>query len=370
MKTLKTFLILGISSVVLFACKRDDLQPTSYTLQLELIKSQYKEIALNRAKQYNDSLIKFQNAATAFSSLPVVGRHNMAKESFKGLQKAFFGSMIYASDQGALASLFGDYSSLYAPNNNIEFIDYTSQYPNSGIVNDPNIGVDQVSLQIAEDAGGPYDRLFALQPIEFMLWGEDLFANSGGQRPHFDYSTAANFERRKAIMKSMVDVFTTRAKNLQNETNYRISVESESAKTFYKNLIGAMQYTLAVFLSKEVIERGRVNELEGYELSPFADETNQIILHVLKELRFCLTADQPNEVETGYFLLNLFNEMDEVSANRLMDVLDQLILSVSTSQTPFDQLIKSSAGKEILVSWEAKLNEISGLLWIFKNRIP
>lgn len=370
MKTLKTFLFLAITASALFSCKRDDVQPTSYSLQLELIKKQYKEIAYNRAMQYRDSLAKFQSSATAFANLPIIGRHNSAKESFKGLQKAYYASMVYSSNQGALGTLFGDIRSLYAPNINISFVDYTSQNPSAGIVNDPNVGVDQGSLQVAEASGGPNDRLFAFQPIEFMLWGEDLSNTSGGQRQHFDYSTANNFERRKAVLKSSVDVFTSRAYSLMNETNYRLTIESESSRSFYKNLIGAMQFTLVDFLSNQVIQPSRTTGNEGYELSPYGDETNAILVHVLKEIRFCLTDEDAVQVQTSYFLLDLFKEMDEEKANSFVENLDQIILSISNTKTPFDQLMKTNSGKDILGTWHASFATLSALLEEFKKKVP
>jgi putative iron-regulated protein len=89
------------------------------------------------------------------------------------------------------------------------FIDYTSQTPSGGIINDaaqyPNIS--PVVLATADEKGGIENLSTGFHAIEFLLWGERPQPDQGpGTRPYTDYAdggTAANQARRRLYLQTV-----------------------------------------------------------------------------------------------------------------------------------------------------------------------
>ncbi|HEX5655855.1 MAG TPA: imelysin family protein, partial [Polyangiales bacterium] len=94
------------------------------------------------------------------------------------------------------------------------FIDSTRDDPAAGIVNDPSAEISPASLTAINAARGEAEISTGYHAIEFLLWGQDD-ATPGlgaGKRASTDYTTAANFERRKQYLTVVTDLLLT---NLQ-----------------------------------------------------------------------------------------------------------------------------------------------------------
>ena len=89
------------------------------------------------------------------------------------------------------------------------FIDYTTQTPNGGIINDPTT-YPQLSVMVlatADEKGGLESLSTGFHAIEFLLWGERPDPTKGpGTRPYTDYvdgGTATNQGRRRTYLQTV-----------------------------------------------------------------------------------------------------------------------------------------------------------------------
>lgn len=87
------------------------------------------------------------------------------------------------------------------------YIDYVQGDPNSGMINDLTTypSITKTAIFDANGSGGETDVRVGYHAIEFLLWGQDLYADSPGRRPFTDYSTAKNAARRAAYLQIVTD---------------------------------------------------------------------------------------------------------------------------------------------------------------------
>ena len=80
------------------------------------------------------------------------------------------------------------------------YIDYVSDDPNAGVINNGG-PIDAATLESLNEQGGEANIATGYHAIEFLLWGQDLNDNGPGERPYTDYvtdgsGTATNQDRR------------------------------------------------------------------------------------------------------------------------------------------------------------------------------
>jgi putative iron-regulated protein len=88
------------------------------------------------------------------------------------------------------------------------YIDYTVGAESAGIVNHPN-EYPAITSQLLADANekdGEANIATGYHAIEFLLWGQDLSESGPGARPHTDYSTAPNAERRREYLRVVTEL--------------------------------------------------------------------------------------------------------------------------------------------------------------------
>lgn len=363
MKTLKTSFFLGLGTIVIMtSCKKEGLEPSRYTLELEIIKKQYAAIVENKIDAMVDSMDVFTKSAADFANLPIAGRFNYARNKFYPAQRAFMASLMYASNSGALSSLTGGFMDRNVSNLNYGFIDYTAGNSGSGIVNNTTINLDYGSLILAEQNGVAEDRVSAIQCLEFLLWGEDLYTASEGQRTHYDYVNTANYERRKTFLHTTSGIFSSLLKNGIDKTSYRAKLNTESGRDFTINFINAISNFYGKFLAEEMIGKAVSTGNEGYELSPFADQTNDLLVHLFNELQYLMQHEDTFEGETEYYLMNLFEDVDAERAEKLKSLINETETLVKGIGMVFDQAILNAAGKDVLNKVKSNCTQISDIL--------
>lgn len=92
-------------------------------------------------------------------------------------------------------------------------IDYVQGDANAGLINDP-VQFPTISKQVLQDdngKGGETDVKVGYHAIEFLLWGQDFYADSPGKRPYTDYvtgtgGTAKNQARRAQYLQVVTDL--------------------------------------------------------------------------------------------------------------------------------------------------------------------
>ena len=149
------------------------------------------------------------------------------------------------------------------------YIDYVqdaagSQVQNVGVINDlknyPTISEDV----LLEDngKGGETDVKVGYHAIEFLLWGQDFYADSPGKRPYTDYvkgGTAQNPERRAQYLKITTDLLV---KDLQ-----AVKAQWETTGAYRKDFTAAANVTQS--LTNMMLGMGKLTkgELSGERMT-------------------------------------------------------------------------------------------------------
>lgn len=96
------------------------------------------------------------------------------------------------------------------------YIDYVEGDAKSGMVNDlityPKINKEVIFTE--NGSGGETDVRVGYHAIEFLLWGQDLYADSPGKRAFTDYTTAKNATRRATYLQVVTDALVESLKKV------------------------------------------------------------------------------------------------------------------------------------------------------------
>ena len=120
------------------------------------------------------------------------------------------------------------------------YIDYTVDDASSGIINDTSVTIDAETLMSLNEQGGEENIATGFHAIEYLLWGQDLSADSAGTRPFTDFvtdgsGTAANQDRRALYLETVSSLMIEHLQEVEaawatDSENYRsefLAMDSE-----------------------------------------------------------------------------------------------------------------------------------------------
>jgi putative iron-regulated protein len=234
-------------------------------------------------------------------------------------------------------------------------IDYVEGQPDAGIINQSDAypyvsGIEILKLNVDPDGGT--NGLTGWHAIEFLLWGEDRFEDSAGQRPVSDFTTDENAERRMDYLRS-----ATRLLN-----NHLYTVVEDWKGESYDNFLGIflmdepsviLKRTLRgmlVLSGEEMAEVRILKALDGGtemdEQSGFSDTTHLDFLANLRGIQNLFEGHYMSlrgEVYKGPGFHELFASVDAENAGIMKAELAKAFQLVKELPTPFDQVIASDA---------------------------
>lgn len=227
------------------------------------------------------------------------------------------------------------------------YIDYVESMPAAGIINNPQMFPTITKQLIADqnEEGGEANISSGYHAIEFLLWGQDLSDAGPGARPFTDYTTLANFERRKqylvAATELLVDDLTAVTQAWAPDAdNYRADFEAGGIDSVQKMLFG-MGSLAGAELSGERMSVALVNREQEDEHSCFSDNTH-------RDLRGNAVGIQNvylgmYESTDGQGIEDLVRAKDAALADRLSSELAASIAAIEAIPAPFDQAILDDA---------------------------
>lgn len=187
------------------ACSKEDVIPG--TTQREVVLN-YTTIV---SASYTDAIIGVQSLKTtidAFVKAPSATGLEACKTAWINARPAYLQTEAYRFYGGPIdaspAELEGEINSWPLDE---AYIDYVSGDANSGMINDLKTypTITKTAIFNANGSGGETDVRVGYHAIEFLLWGQDLYADSPGRRPFTDYTTAPNAARRAAYLQIVTD---------------------------------------------------------------------------------------------------------------------------------------------------------------------
>jgi len=162
------------------------------------------------------------------------------------------------------------------------YIDAVEGNPDAGIINDPvrYPNLEGSVLTWLNERGGEANVSIGWHAIEFLLWGQDLYADGPGRRSHEDYvaGTGRNAERRSEYLLRIADLLVEHLVQVKeawapNAPNYRAAFEREAHQSI-RNIITGMTVLSGFEMSGERMAVAYETRDQEEELSCFSDTSH------------------------------------------------------------------------------------------------
>ena len=307
---------------------------------------------------YQDSLTTattLKEEVDAFLANPNEDTLQAAKDAWLAAQEPYGQTEAYRFYGGPIDDADGPEPLLNAWPLDEAYVDYVEGAPEAGIINSPDSypTVDKELLISLNEAGAEENISTGYHAVEFLLWGQDLSAETAGQRPVSDYTTAEHAERRAAYLFAATDLLVEDLSMLveawkPDADNYRAEFLAMNPDEALTNIMTGIGVLAKSELAGERIFTAYDNQNQEDEHSCFSDNTHRDIITNLQGIenvyRGSYTRLDGSVVEGA--------GLEEVvaAANPELDAQMQTLLETSRAQAqnlpvPFDQAIVDEASR-------------------------
>ncbi len=230
------------------------------------------------------------------------------------------------------------------------YVDYVEGDPDAGIINNtedyPEITKDLlISLN---EVGAEENISTGYHATEFLLWGQDLYEDSAGQRPVSDYTTAPNADRRGQYLLIAGDLLVENLDDLvqqwdlNNEDNYVWTLHDGPADVALTNMLTGIGVLSKSELAGERMFTAWDNQDQEDEHSCFSDNTHRdIITNFMGVQNVYLGRYEriDGTVIEGEGLASLFEEVAPELNVEMLELLELAAQQVNDILVPFDRAI-------------------------------
>ena len=308
---------------------------------------------------YVDSLgaaTKMRNKIEAFLTDPTEQGLQAARESWISARLPYLQTEVYRFYDGPIVDKDGPEGLLNAWPMDEAYIDYVQGMPESGIINDrasyPEISRDLLIALNEKD--GEENISCGYHAIEFLLWGQDLRVDGPGNRPHTDYTGAANADRRKQFLSVTVTLLLENLQSLVKEwapsrKNYRAAFVSGDASTSIRKILSGMTLLSGFELAGERLLVAYESRAQEDEHSCFSDTTHNDAIYDITGLINVWSGLYQRADGTkikGPGIRSLASGKDPELAEKLHSTLISSLASARDIPRPFDQAILAEEGSD------------------------
>ncbi len=359
------------------ACQKDD---NNAQIQLQTTKKEVIETYANIVyASYSDSYDKANDLLTkvnSFIATPTQANFELCRQAWKDAR------IPYGQTEG-----YRFYGGFIDGDNGVEglvnswpmdegYIDYVEGDANAGIINNTSLfpTITKVILTDLNGNGSETNIATGYHAIEFLLWGQDLFANSAGQRPFTDFvsgngSTAKNQNRRREYLKVVTELLVENLAQLKaawqpNSNNYR---KKFTENTNYDATIGSILRGICI-LSKGELAGQRMtvaltNQDQEEEHSCFSDNTHidiQMNFKSIQNIYFGTYKTVNGQIITGKSLKDMIAAADNTKSTAVLSTFTDTEKLVNAIPSPFDQAILNDAkNNNVIANSINKLKKLS-----------
>lgn len=355
----KIFLITVTTAIALAACKKKTdgtSTPDQYADQKNQVKATYADLAF---AVYDDALVdavELQTAIHNFVDNPTQSGFENAKTKWLESRESYGQSEVFRFAEGPIDNITdGPEGLINSWPLDEAYIDYVQNDANAGIINKVSTfpTIDASLLVNANTSGGETNISTGYHAIEFLLWGQDLYANSAGQRPYTDYvtdgsGTHSNQVRRGTYLTVVTDLLVDALTQVRNAwdpagtNNYRSTWLAMSNADVLHKMFNSLIVLSGDELSGERIRVAYDNEDQEDEHSCFSDNTHRDLALNAQGMYNLYTGTYVRTDGTtvqGYSISDLITAMVPAHNTQMISLLDASKLAISNIEIPFDQAI-------------------------------
>lgn len=307
---------------------------------------------------YEDSLttaVTLQEAIAEFVAAPSAETHQAAKDAWLASNEPYGQTEAYRFYGGPIDDENGPEGLLNAWPLDEAYVDYVEGVADAGIINNvtdyPTI--DRELLISLNEVGAEENISTGYHAIEFLLWGQDLSADSNGARPYTDYltdgnSTAANQARRAEYLTITAELLVEHlgdmvaAWDADSSDNYRAEFLALSADDSLQMVLTGLGVLSKSELAGERMFTAYDNQDQEDEHSCFSDNTHRDIITnnqgIVNVYRGSYTRLDGSEV-SGPAIADLVEALNPDLNADMQALLDQSMAQAEGIHVPFDQAI-------------------------------
>jgi putative iron-regulated protein len=254
------------------------------------------------------------------------------------------------------------------------YIDYTVTAPNAGIIND-EVDFPQITREVilgANEKEGKKTISTGFHAIEYLLWGQDLYADSPGRRSYLDYVESAagpgmRAVRRRQYLRLLVDLLVQHLQILTSEwaphqpTNYRARFLALPADQALTKVFAGLGNFSSAELSGERLLVPYATKSQENEQSCFSDTTHLDLVRNETGIQdVCLGSylSVSGVAVHGQGLIALLEDANPKLAAELRHQLETTVSALKAIPPPFDQAILGDDSKPGRVAIKKSLDAL------------
>ena len=364
-------LAVAIGAGLLAACKKtDSVSPgaTTAALRTQAV-AQYATIVQASYEDARDGAVNLRTTLAAFVAAPSAAGLTAARNAYIAARAPYEHTEAYRFYGGPIDGADGPEGLMNGWPMDESYVDYVvsdstggvKHYTTTGIINNasayPSLTKD-VLAGLNEGGGNETNISCGYHAIEFLLWGQDLYADSPGRRPYTDYlagagGTAANQARRGQYLLALADLLVDDLNQVlaqwqPNQSNYRkafVAMPADSALTRIFNGLG--QFDKGELYGERMQVAYNTRDQED-EHSCFSDQTHNDFIwgqQSIDDVYYGRYTRPDGTVLDGVGMDDVVREKSATAETSMETALTNAKNAMAGIHPPFDQEINHDAGR-------------------------
>jgi putative iron-regulated protein len=232
---------------------------------------------------YDDALNSagaMQVAIQAFIAAPGPATQKAAQDAWRAAREFYLQTEAFRFYGGPIDDDQGPEGRLNAWPMDESYVDKVEGRADAGLINDRAFPITKESLSGKNEQGGEENIATGWHAIEFLLWGQDLSETGPGARPHTDFTTSPNADRRRQYLAVVTELLMddlnglVRAWRPGSKLNYRARFEAGGQESLRKMFVALGSLSRGE-LAGERLEVALNSQDQEDEHSCFSDNTHR-----------------------------------------------------------------------------------------------
>ena len=230
------------------------------------------------------------------------------------------------------------------------YVDYVAGDADAGIINNTEDyrEITKDLLISLNEVGAEENISTGYHAIEFLLWGQDMYEASAGQRSAADYSSHANAERRGQYLLITGELLVENLEDMvnqwdpENDDSYRSALLAGDADEAITKILTGIGVLAKSELAGERMFTAWDNQDQEDEHSCFSDNTHRDIITNFMGVQNVYVGSYTRidgAVVEGASLADVVAAVDADLNAQMMDLLAQADAQVNAIAVPFDRAI-------------------------------
>ncbi len=366
------FIIPSFLGFFLASCSQEkNISAKAENIDLSEVVQTYAEIVYASYVDSHSAAKDMSKSIDDFLDSPSEQSMVAAKESWISARLPYLQTEVYRFYGGPIDDEDGPEGLINAWPMDEAYVDYVKGGPESGIINDvktyPEITKDLLIGLNEKD--GEENISCGYHAIEFLLWGQDFQVSGPGERPHTDYTTAANADRRKQFLKITVSLLLENLESLVNEwapskANYRSNLLKEDPLVAIQKILSGMTLLSGFELAGERLLVAYESRAQEDEHSCFSDTTHNDAIYdivgIINVWSGTYTALDGTKIE-GPGIHALASDKDPALGSKIDKSLMTALDKSKAIPVPFDQAILAEDGSEPRIAIIGLIEELENI---------